>query len=465
MGMINTSYIRLFDNCYSDFISSPVVPIGESRKPVLELIEKTKNIKPVLAPLSTLALFTFENANGDAHGGLHCPGQKQSHGYRSCKCNAKGDFSKDLQSFCSEPIEISKSDPFYSNKSYTNGGLKCLNFNKHTFSTDCSLREALPVNGRTHWLDLNRIYPDENVYNETGHLPDTFCGVTDYFFEDHRTASPSSACMMGLFAKFHNFCVNNAQNCDKKYKNIAEKCRQITIGLWQKIIYEDLLPLFFLDSYDTCDFNICYDCNVQAQASLEYSYICGRYPHLMIPNTFWYYKDGKKFEDLANLVTGMDRKQIDTDGLIRGMIEQPFIQALPISESVHSKYLSGNCSKRLGHSLTTMDFARGQEAGTCSAVYYTEIAAKAFGLNLTKISNFDDLEQQGLFKHEVRLAAEALYPSVNDIPSTFTLFESGHKLINSGLPLATTYIFCQEFKRLKAGDRFFYEWSLDDGNI
>jgi hypothetical protein len=446
MGMKGTRFDRLHRNCYADFVNKPVSPIFGSRTPVLKLVKATNTVPPISLGLTMFSLITFELVNADTHGGTRCPGKTASLGYKSCGVR-KAD-----QSFCAKKIGIPSDDPFYQ-------GLDCLNYNKNSFTKgDCTLRESLPSNDRSFWLDLSLIYPNDQVYNSTGHIPSSFCGIPGSFFDDLSTASPNIACIQGLFAKFHNFCVTNALKCQNQFSNVAEKCRQITIGLWQKIVYEDLLPLMFRDM---CNLDVCYDSDAEGQATIEFTSVYGRFPHVWIPENLVFYQGGERMEEPVHKVFGMALSEIDTDGLLKGMWEQPFVFAFPISKASHSLFLAGD--RPFGHSLTTMDFARGQEAGTCSMLYYLKIAAREQGVYLGSISTFDDLRQIGIFRSDVVRAAESIYSSVNEIPATFGLFETGQNMLGTSMfPIAVNYYMCQEFTRLKAADRLFYEWSLDD---
>ena len=74
-GKTNTTYVRMFENCFEDFIDTPVYPISESSKPLLKIIEKTQNNPPGADKLNMLSLFLFEIVNDDSHVGLHCPGK------------------------------------------------------------------------------------------------------------------------------------------------------------------------------------------------------------------------------------------------------------------------------------------------------------------------------------------------------------------------------------------------------
>ena len=188
----------------------------------------------------------------------------------------------------------------------------------------------------------------------------------------------------------------------------------------------------------------------------------GRRAHTVVPDTLTFYKNGSKKELKAFRVFGFNRSLIDTDGLIRGMFEQPVKRSLPLAESSHSQFFAGNCSKRRGHSLNALDFGRGQEAGLCSLVYYIEKAAKALNFTMDPILSFDDLLQRGLYPSEIVEAAKELYTSVDQIPVYFANFASRP---SPSLPLTVGFSSCEEFRRIKAGDRYFYEWSLDNSNL
>ncbi|KAL9692292.1 hypothetical protein quinque_005483 [Culex quinquefasciatus] len=55
----------------------------------------------------------------------------------------------------------------------------------------------------------------------------------------------------GLFSQLHNYCVDQVMTCgqDDLLENAVEKCRALTIGVYQRIIYEELLPILFGSSF------------------------------------------------------------------------------------------------------------------------------------------------------------------------------------------------------------------------
>ncbi|ETN59557.1 hypothetical protein AND_008825 [Anopheles darlingi] len=195
-----------------------------------------------------------------------CLGEKQ------IKCNPDYPDRSACVSTLSNPLRVLPKDDCFDPI-----GVGCLNFSPQEKSNDqCELKHVGQRNAESSYLDLSNVYGTQPSYDANGKLELFTCGGTKPIVE----SSPSSVqffALGGLFAQLHNYCVDQVRSCGQSKGPVEERCRAFTIGVYQKIIYEQLLPFLFGEQfYAQCGFDCEYNPEVEASVSQLYKSAVGR---------------------------------------------------------------------------------------------------------------------------------------------------------------------------------------------
>ncbi|KAL3213630.1 hypothetical protein MRX96_007652 [Rhipicephalus microplus] len=111
-----------------------------------------------------------------------------------------------------------------------------------------------------------------------------------------------------------------------------------------------------------------------------------------------------------------------------------------------------------GLDLFAIDIERGRDHGTASYAAYVQ---RLFGITL---SSFDDLYLRNLMPREVTMLYADLYEDVQDI-DLFTAGMNEPALPGGDVGRTFAAIIAEEFRRLKLGDRFYYEHGDQAGSF
>ncbi|XP_075726865.1 salivary peroxidase/catechol oxidase-like [Rhipicephalus microplus] len=111
-----------------------------------------------------------------------------------------------------------------------------------------------------------------------------------------------------------------------------------------------------------------------------------------------------------------------------------------------------------GLDLFAIDIERGRDHGTASYAAYVQ---RLFGITL---SSFDDLYLRNLMPREVAMLYADLYEDVQDI-DLFTAGMNEPALPGGDVGRTFAAIIAEEFRRLKLGDRFYYEHGDQAGSF
>ncbi|KAL1402860.1 hypothetical protein pipiens_005890 [Culex pipiens pipiens] len=401
--------------CYDDYIgkdrrSASGRALPENRE-LMAQVQAALNVNadaeaPPPGLFNMFGVFFCEFINGDMLGRVMKRVRTATEGLRGCRADGRG-VSRH-KSALTEPLAISRADPNYGPQ-----GVECLNFNPIESANDfCEVTYSRKRNSATSYLDLSHVYGD-GKFDKHGKLQTGHCGASVETAKLHVIAL-QFLIVGGLFSQLHNYCVDQVMACGHHdlLENAVEKCRALTIGVYQRIVYEEVLPVLFGRSfYERCNFNCEYDPTLESVVSSSYINGPGRFQHIWIPENLTYV--------IMNVFYSKDGVR--------------------------------------GHCLPCLDLERGRDAGTCPLLSYKHYMDKLNGIKSRKCySNFEDLDD--MFDPQLIAVLKAYYETPEDIDLLFSIFENQIPP-GSQLPNLVAQSTCLEFKRLKCSDRFFYSWN------
>ncbi|XP_055601754.1 heme peroxidase 2-like [Uranotaenia lowii] len=344
-------------------------------------------------------------------------------------------------------MEVSADDRYYGQRN-----VRCLNFSPlENFNDRCQLKYTTKRNSFSTYLDLSQIY-GIGEYESDGKLKTGTCEAAAYT-ENFGTISAQFLSITGLFTKFHNYCVDQVSSCgtDNIGEDVREKCRSVTIGIYQRIIYEEVLvTLFGSKFYSECDLDCNYDKNLRSAIGSSFVYALGRFQHMWLPENLTYFSESTPTYNFFQ-----NRESFDCSGTLEGMLVDT-VRPWGISDIMMHSFLSTDGEN--GICLMCVDLERGRSAGLCPLLSFLHYQNKITGRkNVPKCyNNFEDLDD--MFNQELIDTLKKHYESPMDLDLLFAIFEK-NKPQGSLLPKTVAISTCQTFKRLKCSDRFFYRWN------
>uniref|UniRef100_A0A182PE57 Uncharacterized protein n=1 Tax=Anopheles epiroticus TaxID=199890 RepID=A0A182PE57_9DIPT len=442
--------------CFSDVVSKPArsksgAPLPQNRKLIAELAEfLDQQGTQTSSSLNMFMVFWMEAITSDmigrANKRAHCPTQ----GFRGCR--ADGQDRSAFVSALVNPLRVSPNDPHYGGC-----GVRCLNFSPQEKANDrCELKHTAERNMESSYLDLSSMYGEEPHYDEHGKLPLFHCGATEPIVQSAPIAVQFSA-IIGLFAQLHNYCVDRVRSCSQSKRSVEERCRALTIGVYQKIIYDQLLPLLFGDElYNLAGFDCEYNPYEESAISQVYKNGPGRFPHLWITEQVAYKYQGKtQWRPLNEYFR--NHQSFDCTATLAGALETPIETDRLVDSIVHNFYtLDGT----RGSCLPCIDLARNRDSGLCPLVNYKHFIEQIAGDESKCYNTFDDLRD--MFSPEMVKFLATQYEHPGDIDVLFSWLDR-RAYPGANMPRLVSQSTCLEFKRLKCTDRFFYKWNPNLG--
>ncbi|XP_021708476.1 chorion peroxidase [Aedes aegypti] len=442
--------------CFDDFVSkqrrsSTGRTLPNNRKVISDIQRALRNITARHVSdemFSIFGLMFAEFATSDMIGRVMKRARNSTGGFRGCRADGKG--ISPYQAPLTAPLTVLPDDSNYGPKN-----VECLNFSPIENANDqCDLRYPTKRNTATSYLDLSAMYGNGDQYDENGKLKTSYCGASATFDRNH-VISIQFMAIAGLFAQLHNYCIDRVRSCgqESKEEDIIEKCRSLTIGVYQRIVYDEwLYSLFGDDLFQQCDFNCKYDENLESSVSSTYTNAPGRFQHIWIPDHFSLSEGGKQvlkpvFEFFHNFGS------FDCKSVLEGMFNDS-IRVDTLSETLINTFFTDDGVH--GHCLLCLDLERGRDAGLCPLVLYKHYFDR-ISENPTKCyESFDDLND--IFYEELINVFKKHYESPFDLDALFLIFE---KEIPNGafMPRTVAASTCLQFKNLKCSDRFFYSWN------
>ncbi|XP_055549971.1 peroxidase skpo-1-like isoform X2 [Wyeomyia smithii] len=436
--------------CFDDFVSKRRLgcngqALPNNRQLMVDVQQAMRrDLEPPFHILNMFQVIFSEFVHSDLIGRAIKRSCERTKGFRGCR--ADGTSESRYKSSLASTIQV-----LYNDSNYGPQNIECLNFSPIENANDqCRTTYTTKRNTATSYLDLSIIYSD-GKYDDCGKLKPYYCQSSEHVTE-HNTNSIQFSAIAGLFTQLHNDCVERMQACQQKRSvdDITERCRSLTIAIYQKIIYEELLlALFGDDFYEQCNFESEYDPNLESAVSSMYINGPGRFQHIWIPEQLTYQGKQHPF-----FIFFYDLERFECNSVIDGMFDDPiFINGL--SDQMMNVIFSKNGVR--GHCLACLDLERGRDAGVCSFLSYKHYIDGIRNADSRKCYNsFDDL--QDIFEPKLVEVLRKHFSSPFDIDMMFAIL-AYDRLKGTLLPSTVAWATCLEFKRLKSSDRFFYSWN------
>uniref|UniRef100_A0A182M6G4 Uncharacterized protein n=1 Tax=Anopheles culicifacies TaxID=139723 RepID=A0A182M6G4_9DIPT len=442
--------------CYSDLVSKPArsksgLPLPQNRKVISELADFLEKYGPTSSSsLNMFMVMWMEMINSDMIGRANKRAQCATQGFRGCR--ADGRDRSAFVSMLSNPLRMPSDDPYYGES-----GVSCLHFSPQEKANDrCEIKHAGERNMESSYLDLSCMYGESPNYDEKGKLPLYHCGASEPITQ----AAPITvqfAAIVGLFGKLHNYCVDRIRSCPKSKGSVQERCRALTIGVYQKIIYGQLLPLLFGEElYNLCGLDCEYNPYAESTVSQTYKNGPGRFAHVWITDEMMYKQEGRTewrpFNEFFR-----NHESFDCTGTLAGALETPINTARLVDAIVNKFY---TIDGERGSCLPCIDLARNRDAGLCPLVTYKHFIEQAVGEESNCYNTFEDLGD--MFSPELIEFFARHYEHPGDIDVLFANMDQ-RAYSGANMPKLVSQSTCLEFKRLKCTDRFFYTWNPNLG--
>nr|XP_019531687.2 peroxidase skpo-1 [Aedes albopictus] len=443
--------------CFDDFVSKQrrsstgkTLPnnrevVSDIQRALSKLVTEKSSAEHMF---SIFGLMFAEFVTSDMIGRVMKRARNATGGFRGCLADGKG--PSPYKAPLTAPLKVLPNDINYGPKD-----VECLNFSPIENANDqCDLRYPTKRNTATSYLDLSGMYADGQQYDENGKLKTSYCGASNTFDRNH-VISIQFMAIAGLFAKLHNYCIDRVRSCGqhRSTEEITEKCRALTTGVYQRIVYDEwLYNLFGDDLFQQCNFTCEYDETLESTVSSTYTNAPGRFQHVWIPDHFTVVQDGQHiqkpvFEFFHNF------HSFNCPSVIEGMFNDS-IRVDTLSETLINTFFTDDGVH--GHCLLCLDLERGRDAGLCPLVLYKHYFDR-ISENPTKCYNsFDDLND--IFYKELIDVFKKHYESPFDIDALFLIFENEIP-DGSFMPRTVAASTCVQFKNLMCSDRFFYSWN------
>ncbi|KAH7934089.1 hypothetical protein HPB49_021404 [Dermacentor silvarum] len=251
-------------------------------------------------------------------------------------------------------------------------------------------------------------------------------------------------------------------------ERLFQTARRIVESEYQHVVYNEFLPAVLGDQFIAANglsplasgFTQ-YDNTVDATSINEFANTAFRFMHSNIDGTFIRY--GPSGEVLPPVL--LEREYFEMfdfsaieSSLLRGLLLQPVRKFSRLGDRAVTQMLFRLPESPFGLDLFAIDIERGRDHGTASYAAYVE---RLFGITLT---SFDDLHERNLMSREVAKLYADIYEDVRDID----LFSAGMNepaLPDGDVGRTFAAIIAEEFRRLKLGDRFYYEHEGQAGSF
>nr|ASK06160.1 haem peroxidase [Nilaparvata lugens] len=245
-------------------------------------------------------------------------------------------------------------------------------------------------------------------------------------------------------------------------EKIYQESRKIVAAQMQHITYNEFLPVLIgpklLDKLDLLPeesgYNAKYDDKVDASVSNSFAAASFRFAHTLLPGVMKFYHNTTAEEkiELHNMLFNPYKLYSPgyIDGTMLGAINTPLERMDNYFNKEVTEKLFKQPNKTCGLDLVSLNVQRGRDHGLPAYPEWREHCG------LSKPSSFDDL--RGLVDDESLNRISKLYKSVDDV-DLYTGALSEYPLEGGMLGATLTCLIGDQFKRLKVGDRYWYETS------
>ncbi|XP_054719916.1 chorion peroxidase-like [Uloborus diversus] len=378
------------------------------------------------------------------------------------------------------PILVPDNDPYRKKH-----GVRCMHFLRSEAAprSDCTFGPREQLNQVTAFIDGSAVYgSSENKTRflrsfEDGKLKWSFTGGKEMLPRSDRLScsSAETSCFVsgdvrcnqnvlltsfhGLMLREHNRLADilSALNPGWNDEILFHEARRILSAEIQHITFTEFLPLLLGDcvmsSYGLkpklTGYSFDYDCNLNPAVLNSFAAAAGRFGHTLVQDEMELYSNQGSRKD-AHFHADFDPSFMYTrgsfDALVRGMTRQP-AQTFDSNVAAHlTNELFGASGQ--GLDLIALNIQRGRDHGLPGYNEWREYCG------LPRLRNFEDLAT--VMDPLVVRNFSRLYRNVDDVD----LFPAG--IAENPLPdaiLGPTFacIIADQFRRLKLGDRFWYE--------
>ena len=316
-------------------------------------------------------------------------------------------------------------------------------------STSKTMKKVRSFNGGRLKTNLRNILPTENGNYFSG--------------DDHVNQSPFIAIWHSLFLRNHNNLADKLAVINTHWdgNQVFNEARKINIAIYQKIIYDEWLPLFLGEKIAQKFENVSYDENVDASTTSEFSSAAFRYMHSFINSEFELLNnEGRKIKvNVSDAISNPKLLESSFDEVLLGLMVQK-INLLGYSEEILNKLFKKD--NGVGMDLLGIDIMRGRDHGVKPYTKYREFCnlkpdVKTFSDLYPHIPKSAIIQLRQTYKsvHDIDLLVGGALESINGTEDDSSFFG----------PTLQCIIY-KQFYRLKSGDSYFYSHAgnLNEGD-
>ncbi|CAH2085944.1 unnamed protein product [Euphydryas editha] len=483
-GAVNTGYERLLPPDYSDGIwairnSITGLPLPSARTVSSALILEGNR------PSGTLNLMFMQFGQFITHDISTGVVVSLDNGDAISCCFGNGKLIPvQLQHWACAPIVVDKKDIFYGQF-----GQQCLNFVRTQLAprSDCTVGYAKQMNGVTHYTDLSHLYGsiEEKILElrAPGGLLKTFkdfgrdlppltkrkeClnmhdGAACFESGDnHGNQIISLTVLQTIWTREHNRIARALSKINPTWEDIKIffETRRILQAVYQHIIYNEYLPLLLgprmmgmFGLRSTPGYSSSYDPNVNPSLTVEFASAAMRFGHSTVDDQLTVLSPQHKgiYESIfiPEVMFQPSRLRLKPflDRFLIGMSWQPMQSVDPLVSESLSRYMFHGGSP-FGLDLAAINIQRGRDYGVRSYNAYRKL------IGMKPFKHF----------HQFAPSAAQRLSSVYASPEDIDLWVGGllEEPVEGGVVGPTfANIIADQFSRLKAGDRYFYDNAPD----
>ncbi|XP_026844152.1 peroxidase [Drosophila persimilis] len=313
------------------------------------------------------------------------------------------------------------------------------------------------INGQ-HWLPVSQNFEGE-------------CGSRNecYSMPDRRNRfSPTIALLQTLLVREHNRLVENLALLNPHYSDerLYQEARKISIAQFQKITFNDWLPLYLGRTYtylngliypvDPTEYVNDYDETVNAGAYAEFAAAAFRYAHTQIPGWFSLVAPNRSSNQTLRLSDYFERSEtirlLDSsdnfDALLRGLATQLHKRSDGNIDPEIKHFFNRKDFEEYGSDLKSLDIQRARDFGLAS---YNDVREFC---GLRRAVDWPD------FTAEIPREKIALLKKLYATPDDVELSVGGSLEFHVPEALFGPTLLCiigKQFLNTRRGDRFFFE--------
>ncbi|XP_075215946.1 uncharacterized protein LOC142321606 [Lycorma delicatula] len=387
------------------------------------------------------------------------------------------------------PVKVGPEDPYFTN-------ITCLEFVRSAPAPTCTLGPREQLNQASSYIDGSVVYgnteelmsslrsynngelrmtetpdgrtllpissdPDDGCNNEVENSKGRYCFASG---DPRANENIYLTTLHLIMARQHNSIAGQlaAINPDWDDEKLFQESRKIVAAQMQHVTYNEFLPVILgpkmmekleLNSEKDGYFKG-YDPNINPTVSNNFATAAFRFAHTLLPGMMKLMKNMSNEETVELHKLLFDPYKLYLPGYLDSALKGAMNTTLERLDNYFNKEVTENLfkqpSKPCGLDLVSLNIQRGRDHGLPSYPAWREQCG------LSRPSSFDDLK--GYIDGDSLARVSSLYKSVDDI-DLYTGALSEYPIEGGMLGPTLTCLIGDQFKRLKAGDRFWYETS------